>query len=484
MKKSVDHNLEKNLIQKTLSRILRDQFALPLGLALLNYDIRFLDLEEDIPLLRIDDFFYINRHSLFITKRNTEEALTFLLLHEISHVLFFHDRRQKGRDPELWTLATDYMVNGLLNELRDLFDPELVPYKPNLMFTGDEPAPYNPEFKNMLEEEIYHVLTASAKVDISVPKDLSIEEAVSREMGKNGFSGVPRFVRSRIRYKKKDIRQTRLEMQGLDFDGTGKSGKKLLDEHNDEKRGVHDKDAYGLSPVSPESDTDEDPEKAMESNLKLSRHLFREVLRGHGSVQTKGILNLLCGPTTDWETILRDSLRLALDRAAEIAWGRPRITWLTNPDTIPYLPGPADEFIPGTIVISIDESASLGNTDLAKIIAVIGEVKSRYKRIYLIKHDTNIRWQKEYEKIGTSELKELRIRRHFGGTSHRKVFSFIDDYARSRSDVPISVYLAITDLESDIPDCQGILPSWLPRIYLSTNRVVPEGLRGKVINIQ
>lgn len=484
MKKFVDHNLEKNLIQKTLSRILRDQFALPLGLALLNYDIRFLDLGEDIPLLRIDDFFYINRHSLFITKRNTEEALTFLLLHEISHVLFFHDRRQKGRDPELWTLATDYMVNGLLNELRDLFDPELVPYKPNLMFTGDEPAPYNPEFKNMLEEEIYHILTASAKVDISVPKDLSIEKAVSREMGKNGFSGVPRFVRSRIRYKKKDIRQTRLEMQSLDFDGTGKSGKKLLDEHNDEKRGVHDKDAYGLSPVSPESDTDEDPEKAMESNLKLSRHLFREVLRGHGSVQTKGILNLLCGPTTDWETIFRDSLRLALDRAAEIAWGRPRITWLTNPDTIPYLPGPADEFIPGTIVISIDESASLGNTDLAKIIAVIGEVKSRYKRIYLIKHDTNIRWQKEYEKIGTSELKELRIRRHFGGTSHRKVFSFIDDYARSRSDVPISVYLAITDLESDIPDCQGILPSWLPRIYLSTNQVVPEGLRGKVINIQ
>ncbi|MDL1964364.1 MAG: hypothetical protein LWW98_08545, partial [Deltaproteobacteria bacterium] len=92
MKESVDHNLEKDLIQKTLSRILRDQFALPLGLALLNYDIRFLDLEEDIPLLRIDEFFYINRHSLFITKRNTKEALTFLLLHEICHVLFFHDR--------------------------------------------------------------------------------------------------------------------------------------------------------------------------------------------------------------------------------------------------------------------------------------------------------------------------------------------------------------------------------------------------------
>ena len=484
MNKAGDRRIEKDLIQKVLSRILRDQFAFPLGLALLNYDIQFLDLEEDIPLLRTDECFYVNRQSRFIKRREAKEALTFLLLHEISHVIFFHDRRQKGRDPELWTLATDYMIDGLLKELRDLFNPELVPYEPHVMFTGDDPAPYSPEFENMLEEEIYRILSESAKVDISAPKELSIQEGSSREGGKHRFSGIPRLVRSRIRYKKNDIKQSRLEMPDLDSEGAGKSSKKTFEEHDDEKQGVHNDDAYGQSPVLPDSDPDKNPKKAIKSAIELSRHLFREVLRGHSSVQAKNILALLCGPTIDWETIFRESLRLALDSSSEIAWGKPRNTWLVNSGTIPYLPGPVDEFIPGTIVISIDESASIINADLARIMAVVANVKSRYKRILIIKHDTNIHWQKEYERIGALELKELRIRRHFGGTSHREVFSFIDDYIRGRAEVPISVYLAVTDLESDIPDCQDILPSWLPRIYLSTKQVAPQGIRGKVINIQ
>jgi predicted metal-dependent peptidase len=192
---------------------------------------------------------------------------------------------------------------------------------------------------------------------------------------------------------------------------------------------------------------------------------------------------MLCGPTTDWEAILRDSLRLALDRSAEIAWGRPRVTWLANIGNIPYLPAPTDEFVPGTIVISIDESASVDDSDLARVLAVLNEVRDRYKRILVIKHDTEIQWQREYETIGHGDLGELRIRRHRGGTSHRQVFDAITYYTRCRSEEPVSVYLAFTDMESDIPDCQDMLPPWLPRIFLSTGRTVPRGIRGKVINI-
>ena len=115
---------------------------------------------------------------------------------------------------------------------------------------------------------------------------------------------------------------------------------------------------------------------------------------------------------------------------------------------------------------------------------MLNEVRDRYKHILVIKHDTEIRWQQEFKTIGQSDLGELQIRRHRGGTSHRQVFDTITDYTRCRSKEPVSVYLAFTDMESDIPDCQDMLPPWLPRIYLSTGKTVPKGLRGKVINIQ
>jgi predicted metal-dependent peptidase len=484
MKPPVDPEKETEFLQRIQAGILRDPNALPLGLALLNFEIRFLDLDEDIRVLRTEDCFYINRQSPFLNKPDIEGTLTFLLLHEICHVLFFHDQRRRNRDPELWVLATDYMINGLLDEFRSIFDPKMVPYQTRWIFSGKDPAHYNPEFKNLLEEEIYRLLCESANIDVSPPRDLSVKEMGALEMGRRRFIGKPYLVHSRIRYKKKDIEQNRLEIPSPEIDGMGEGKGKFRKEKEKEEEGVSRDDVFGQSPIYPRSDRDKKQQEARESALQLSRHLFREVLRGHGSLHAKAVMAMLCGPTTDWEAILRDSLRLALDRSAEIAWGRPRVTWLANIGKIPYLPAPTDEFVPGTIVISIDESASVDDSDLARILAVLQEVKERYRRILVIKHDTEIRWQQEFKTIGQSDLRELQIRRHRGGTSHRQVFDAITDYTRCRSEEPVSVYLAFTDMESDIPDCQDLLPPWLPRIYLSTGKTVPKGLRGKVINIQ
>lgn len=44
----------------------------------------------------------------------SEEEETFLLAHEVCHVAFNHIFRSEGRDPELWNLATDAVINALL----------------------------------------------------------------------------------------------------------------------------------------------------------------------------------------------------------------------------------------------------------------------------------------------------------------------------------------------------------------------------------
>ena len=62
------------------------------------------------------------------------------------------------------------------------------------------------------------------------------------------------------------------------------------------------------------------------------------IIKGHGTAESKRFLELLSGVKTDWKLILADSLNRALDRSAELAWGKPRLAWLVNNDALPYLP--------------------------------------------------------------------------------------------------------------------------------------------------
>ena len=46
----------------------------------------------------------------FVASLNGKE-LKFLLLHELLHILLMHFSRKKGRDPVIWNIATDYVIN-------------------------------------------------------------------------------------------------------------------------------------------------------------------------------------------------------------------------------------------------------------------------------------------------------------------------------------------------------------------------------------
>ena len=48
---------------------------------------------------------------------NREEWI-FVLAHELLHVGLRHDERRGYRDPYLWNVACDYVINGWLVEMR------------------------------------------------------------------------------------------------------------------------------------------------------------------------------------------------------------------------------------------------------------------------------------------------------------------------------------------------------------------------------
>lgn len=63
----------------------------------------------------------------------TEAGMTFVIAHELLHVGLRHEPRRQGRDPYLWNVACDYVINGWLMEMGVgevpteslLLDPEL-----------------------------------------------------------------------------------------------------------------------------------------------------------------------------------------------------------------------------------------------------------------------------------------------------------------------------------------------------------------------
>jgi predicted metal-dependent peptidase len=71
-----------------------------------------------------------------------EEGARFVIAHELLHVGLRHQARRQGRDPYLWNIACDYVVNGWLVE----------------MGVGELPkfgVLYDPELKGMSAEAIY-----------------------------------------------------------------------------------------------------------------------------------------------------------------------------------------------------------------------------------------------------------------------------------------------------------------------------------------
>ncbi|MDR1622098.1 MAG: hypothetical protein LBS00_06970, partial [Synergistaceae bacterium] len=75
----------------------------------------------------------------------TEEEYRFVMAHELLHVGLRHQSRCQGRDPYLWNVACDYVINGWLVEMGVGNVPQI-----DLLFEND--------FEGMSAEQIYDVI--------------------------------------------------------------------------------------------------------------------------------------------------------------------------------------------------------------------------------------------------------------------------------------------------------------------------------------
>jgi len=115
-----------------------------------------------------------------------------------------------------------------------------------------------------------------------------------------------------------------------------------------------------------------------------------------------------------------------------------------------YLPGQDYETKPGFLIILVDTSGSISDTDLRKFGGLIYQSASYFDLIRIIKHDVRVH---DDVSVKASEFATTDVMYKYkgrGGTSHKYAFDVVEK-AYQNSD-EISMVLALTDFDSDVEE--------------------------------
>ena len=439
---------------QVLEKFLRSNTFLPFGLEALKYPTIFTsNVPLNAPACTDFKYIYLNPEDSFFKdiKVDIHTGLTFAYLHEISHNIFNHLSRGNGKDQHLWGYATDYFINLFLRNIElenkewdeqcALISMRIDQYSDKILFST--------KFENMIEEEIYEKLQ----------KDGSYTTKESKQSYKDFLNDI-----------------------GLSDDNVSDDTQIKVTETELKYGGKVNKKIFIEFPKIEQIDQNKDSEKSFDDSLAKQMFETRILSKGFQSSSFEKFIKRIFTTKVPWDVILRDSILIELQKKGDINYSRPRLTWLCNP-TMPYLASITDEEVYGTLVLLIDESGSMTDEDISKAVDIAQQSDSYYKNIYIIKHDSEVRWDKLYEdKLTKNDVDELCMRRHSGGTSHRDAFNKVLEFEK-KSNTFVSLVLCLTDMLSDLQESQKILPSRIPRIYLKVLDYKVEGITGKVINV-
>lgn len=154
IKASVTHT-EGELVKKTLQRFKMDMMKmLPFyGDILMRIDTRE---DRSIPTAQTNGK-CIRYNPVFMAKLS-EGQRNYVLLHEVLHVLLMHWKRDAGRDPLIWNVASDFVVNATLDRMKWQMQSYKIPF--------ERPAAgcfYNGIYRGTPVEEFYAMLLKESR---------------------------------------------------------------------------------------------------------------------------------------------------------------------------------------------------------------------------------------------------------------------------------------------------------------------------------
>lgn len=324
--------------------------------------------------------------------KDSLEDRQYTLVHEILHVVLFHSMRRGIRDPHIWNIACDYVVNGMIHE-QGAFKIPSTDIQPDPAFTGKS------------AEQVYDILIKEAQQAL----------AGGKKSGKG--QGGRTWVRAEA---------------GGDQPGEGDGDTQLQGHSPSDVKDYKAEANEGKSAAQAEREIGISTEKALQSAKAA----------GQGSKVMKELLNEAQVAKEPWFGHLRRYMTALYERTYNWThYNRRRVALfkVLSPDM-------RSESM-GKLVLSIDESGSLTNPQLAAINAHCVDIfrEVRPKSVVVLRHTDRVTDEEVYEGPDYQDFKL--VRKSTGGTDFRPVF---DHILANHSDA--QVILMFTDMEGPFPE--------------------------------
>ena len=324
--------------------------------------LRFKDATEWCPTLATDGrYFYYNRN--FVAAMSDAE-IVFGIGHEVLHCVYDHfDANRRGdRDPRLWNIANDYVINA------DLIDAKI----------GEEiklvKICFDWKYRGMISEEIYDDLFEQAKQEGRVIDVESFDIHLDRD-------------------------------DGDDVGATGEGG-----EANSE----------GGDENGPAKYTAEEKEKIKQEFQSATMQAAKAAGAGNLPSGVKRILDHLLNPQLDWRQLIAMQIQSVVK--SDYTMMNPSRKGLTEGF---YLPG-MDRETTIDIAVSMDVSGSIHDTMLRDFLSEVKGIMDQYTdfRIHLFCFDTEVHNPQTFTPHNMEEFLEYDIQGG-GGTEFDCVFDYM-----------------------------------------------------------
>ena len=292
---------------------------------------------------------YYNPH--FINKLDVEETV-FVVAHELGHCVFEHMIRSGGRDPALWNIAGDYLINSMIDD--------------ELVHGGNPCARIITTIKPFLNHKKFSHKEWSAEEVYDVLFD---EQQNGKDHGKDG-----ELVDVHI-----DVSGSGSGEEGDDGDGNVIFGGGLTDEER----------------------------KELENDLRDAIIQAAQNGGGAGNIPAgiRRMIKDLVEPQMDWREIIQAQIESSIK--SNYSWLRPnRKGWHMSA----VLPGMVNDF-KIDVCLAIDTSGSISQQMLIEFVSEIAGIMGQYEdyRIRLWQFDTKVYGYDEFTSDDGRDISEYEI---------------------------------------------------------------------------
>ena len=321
---------------------------------------------------------------------------TFVIIHEVLHVVFKHHLRRKNRDPEVWNIACDYVINAYIVYM-------------GLRKRGGQP-PMSPDTFKVYGDNIIREPSAwlSDKA-YHMPKDglfdakfygMSAEQVYDILMQEN----------------KSDDQQDQSDTGQSDGDGQPSTEDNIKANHPLPDWGNVD-DTVNDEGDAPSADEIREIERKLDQQISTAAEVAKG--RGQMGVGMSQAIDANNTPSQDWRDVLSDLLQDQIP--TDLTFDKPNRYYSTDEFILPSV---AKEGI-GNLAIFADASGSVSQPEFSQFMSDIQDITDELlpESVTLVQFDHDCSDPEIIERGDEPEL----VRRRSGGTCFKAPFEFCQD---------------------------------------------------------